>query len=141
MKVHRNSKGFTLIELLIVIAIIGVLAAIAIPAYTGYTKRAKMGEVIHAMGAIKSSVAVYYSEAGATQDAADAGTIRTIYGVDVPIGRATFSYDAASRTITGDPVDALGVAGTITLTANPDFKGWNWGSPDGMDEAYIPKNS
>ncbi|OPX92519.1 MAG: Fimbrial protein precursor [Syntrophorhabdus sp. PtaU1.Bin002] len=139
MKVHRNTKGFTLIELLIVIAIIGVLAAIAIPAYTGYTKRAKMGEVIHAMGAIKSSVSVYYSEAGATQDAANADTIRTIYGVDVPIGRAAFSYDAANRQITGDPVAALGVDGTLTLTASTDFKTWTWAG-NGMDEAYVPKN-
>lgn len=141
MKVHRNSKGFTLIELLIVIAIIGILAAIAIPAYTGYTKRAKMGEVIHAMGAIKSAVSVYYSEAGATQDAADAGAIRTTYGVDVPTGRAAFSYSTATGNgvITGDPVAALGVDGTLTLTASTDFKTWTWAG-NGMDEAYVPKN-
>lgn len=139
MKVHRNSKGFTLIELLIVIAIIGILAAIAIPAYTGYTKKAKMGEVIHAMGAIKSAVSVYYSEAGETQDANDAAAIKTTYGVDVPIGRAAFSYDAGDRQITGDPNNDLGVDGTLTLTADEDFKTWTWDS-NGMDKAYVPKN-
>ena len=62
LKVHRNSKGFTLIELLIVIAIIGILAAIAIPAYTGYTRKARVQEIIHSMGAVKTAVMAYYTE-------------------------------------------------------------------------------
>ncbi|WP_028893309.1 pilin [Syntrophorhabdus aromaticivorans] len=137
MKVHRNSKGFTLIELLIVIAIIGVLAAIAIPAYTGYTKKAKVGEIIHALGAIKSAVSVYYSEAGATTDATTADLIRTTYGVDVPTGRASFQYTATSREIQATS-KITGVTGTMTLTGSTDFKTWTW---DGtMDKAYIPKN-
>jgi type IV pilus assembly protein PilA len=137
IKVQRNSKGFTLIELLIVIAIIGILAAIAIPAYTGYTKKAKTGEIIHAMGAIKNAVAVYYSEASATQDAADAAAIKTIYGVDVPTSRATFAYDSATRVITGTS-SIPGVTGNITLTGTADFKNWSWGGS--VDASYIPKN-
>ncbi len=65
LKVHRNSKGFTLIELLIVIAIIGILAAIAIPAYTGYTRKARVQEVVHSMGAVKTAVMAYYTEKSA----------------------------------------------------------------------------
>lgn len=137
IKVHRNSKGFTLIELLIVIAIIGILAAIAIPAYTGYTRKAKVGEIIHALGAVKNAIVVYYSEAGSTQDAATGAAIKTAYGVDVPEGKATFAYVAATRTITATSLIS-GVSGTITLTGAEDFKTWTWGGT--VDAAYIPKN-
>ncbi|HEY3277728.1 MAG TPA: pilin [Syntrophorhabdaceae bacterium] len=144
-KAQRGEKGFTLIELLIVIAIIGILAAIAIPAYTGYTKKAKVGEVVHAMGALKNAISVYYSEAGSTQDAsvaqgdASGGTLKTLYGVDVPTGRAGFTYTAATRVIDatfaniGSGVDTK----HLTLTGQPDYKTWNWGGD--VDNAYKPK--
>lgn len=137
IKVQRNSKGFTLIELLIVIAIIGILAAIAVPAYTGYTKKAKVGEVIHAMGAIKNSVAVYYAEAGAAVVAGTAADIKTNYGVDVPTNRALFQV-AADGTITAT-LQAIGAdvdATTLTLTT-ADFKTWAWGGT--LPASYKPK--
>jgi type IV pilus assembly protein PilA len=141
IRIDRNSKGFTLIELLIVIAIIGILAAIAIPAYTGYTKKAKVGEVIHALGAIKNSVAVYYSEASSTVDAADAAAIKATYGVDVPTSRATYQYSAGTGTITatftnvGSGVDGF----TLTLSnTSGDFKTWAWGG--NVDASYRPKS-
>ena len=141
IKVQRNSKGFTLIELLIVIAIIGILAAIAIPAYTGYTKKAKVGEAIHALGAIKNSVAVYYSEAGATQDAADVDAIKTIYGVDIPTNRATYRYDSTARAITATFTNVGAGVDTTTLTltngAN-DYKTWTWGGT--VPASYQPKS-
>lgn len=145
IKVQRDSKGFTLIELLIVIAIIGILAAIAIPAYTGYTKKAKVGEVVHALGAVKNAISVYYSEAGATQSATVAqgdtsgGTVKQIYGVDVPTGRAGFAYDGASRTITATFANiGSGVDGaTLTLTGSADYKTWTWGGT--VDASYKPK--
>jgi type IV pilus assembly protein PilA len=133
MKIQRNSKGFTLIELLIVVAIIGILAAIAIPNYMNYTRRAKMGEVIHAMGAIKNAVSVYYSETGTTVAAADADAIRTAYGVDVPTGKATFGYSAG--VITASPT--FGVSGNVTLTTT-DYKSWTWAGT--VESSYLPKN-
>jgi type IV pilus assembly protein PilA len=146
LKVQRGSKGFTLIELLIVIAIIGILAAIAIPAYTGYTKKAKVGEVVHAMGAIKNAVSVYYSESGTgTLDAADAATIRRLYGVDVPTGKATFAYTQANRRITATFTNiGSGVNGTtMALNGSTDYKTWTWGdtaSGSTVEASYIPKN-
>ena len=141
IRVDRDSKGFTLIELLIVIAIIGILAAIAIPAYSGYTKKAKVGEVIHSVGAIKNAVSVYFSEAGNSVDSADVAAIKTTYGVDIPTNRATYAYDATNRRITatftnvGTGVDTK----TITLenTAG-DYKVWTWGGT--ADASYIPKS-
>lgn len=146
LKIQRNSKGFTLIELLIVIAIIGILAAVAIPSYTGYTKKAKVAEVVHAMGAIKNAVCVYYSENGVrTIDAADAATIKTNYGVDVPINRAAFAYvggavagAGGTSTITATFANiGSGVDGQTLIISSTDYKNWTWSGS--VDASYKPK--
>src|SRR5262245_61714537 len=53
-------SGFTLIELMITIAIIGILAAIALPAYQDYTVRARMSEVVLALGTCRTRVSEVY---------------------------------------------------------------------------------
>ena len=157
LKVHRNSKGFTLIELLIVIAIIGILAAIAIPAYSSYTKRAKVQEVIHAMGAVKTAVMAYYTESGEVPAANTAALITTTFGIDVPTKYLTsmaVTARAANSGTGGDIISTFyngantatqrsigsGVSGgVLTLTPDASFKGWSW-SQTGMEDAYLPKN-
>lgn len=158
LKVQRNSKGFTLIELLIVIAIIGILAAIAIPAYSSYTKKAKVQEVIHSMGAVKTAVMAYYTEAGAVPAADDAAAIKATFGIDVPIkylssmsvserqATATTGGVISSTFYDGDNTTTQksigsGVSGeTITLTPDASFKQWTWDRSNGLDSAYLPKN-
>lgn len=147
LKVHRNSKGFTLIELLIVIAIIGILAAIAIPAYTGYTRKAKVQEVIHAMGAVKTAVMAYYTETGVAPDAGKAGSaalINTELGVDVPT-KYLASMTATNGIITstfvaaGQP-HAIGgdVDGTnVIMTPDASYKDWTWSGS--LPASYRPK--
>ena len=147
LKVQRNSKGFTLIELLIVIAIIGILAAIAIPAYTGYTRKAKVQEVIHAMGAVKTAVMAYYTETGTAPDASKAGSadlIRSELGVDIPI-KYLSSMTATNGTITatllaaGQP-NAIGgdVDGKdVIMTPDPSYKNWTWSGT--LSSSYRPK--
>jgi type IV pilus assembly protein PilA len=147
MKISRNKKGFTLIELLIVVAIIGILAAIAIPAYTGYTAKAKVAGVVHAIGAIKSAVAAYYTEANSYPAAADAAAIKTTFGVDVPTQYATFGVAAnAAGTSTG-VITATITAGRITgeldgttISLTPDWssKIWTWGGT--APASYVPKS-
>ena len=61
----RGKKGFTLIELLIVVVIIGILAAIAIPMYRSHTTKARMSEVVNALGHLAKTVGLYQDEAGA----------------------------------------------------------------------------
>ena len=147
LKVHRNSKGFTLIELLIVIAIIGILAAIAIPAYTGYTRKAKVQEVIHAMGAVKTAIMAYYTETGAAPDAARAGSAALInanLGVDVPTKYLT-SMVATGGIITAQflPAGAANAIGgdvdnsNVILTPDATYKNWTWGGS--LPAAYRPK--
>jgi type IV pilus assembly protein PilA len=138
MKMRRNTKGFTLIELLIVVAIIGILAAIAIPAYSGYTAKAKVAGVIHTIGAIKSAVAAYYTEAGAATAAADAAAIKTTFGVDVPEQYATVAVAASGEiTATVRNVNADVNTKTIILTPNWGTKIWSWGGS--VDPSFLPK--
>jgi type IV pilus assembly protein PilA len=148
MKVQRNAKGFTLIELLIVIAIIGILAAIAIPAYTGYTRKAKVQEVIHSMGAVKTAVMAYYTEAGkGPSNGASAGDIKTNLGVDVPVkyltSIAVTATDSATvgSAITATLNDVIGgdtVNATTILTSDNSYKTWTWSGT--LPPTYMPKN-
>ncbi|NMC95120.1 MAG: prepilin-type N-terminal cleavage/methylation domain-containing protein [Syntrophorhabdus sp.] len=158
LKVQRNSKGFTLIELLIVIAIIGILAAIAIPAYSSYTKRAKVQEVIHSMGAVKTAVMAYYTEAGEVPAAANADVVKETFGIDVPVKflESMTVTERQANQATGGVINAVfyngantatkksigsGVSGeTITLTPDAAFKQWTWSKSSGLDDAYLPKN-
>jgi type IV pilus assembly protein PilA len=138
VKVHRNSKGFTLIELLIVIAIIGILAAIAIPAYTGYTKKTKVSGVVSAMGAVKSAIAAYYTEAGASVVASGLGAVNSSYGISPPTQYISdMNVEAGgniSTTLTNIGSDVNATALTLNTT---DYKQWSWGG--NLPPAYMPK--
>jgi type IV pilus assembly protein PilA len=143
MKVKRGTKGFTLIELLIVVAIIGILAAIAIPAYSSYTAKAKIAGIVHSMGAVKTAVAAYFTEAGSipVTTAATAAAIKATYGLDAPEQYGTLAVTGATGVITatilGNVKSDL-TNQTITLTPDADFKTWAW---DGtaVVKPYLPK--
>jgi type IV pilus assembly protein PilA len=150
LKVHRNSKGFTLIELLIVIAIIGILAAIAIPAYTGYTRKAKVQEVIHAMGAVKTAVMAYYTESGAAPTVADAATIMSQLGVDVPTkylssmsitaGVISATFYSGANTATNKDIGGDVSSSVVLLTPTGDYKNWTFsGGTPPLPITYMPK--
>ena len=57
-----KTYGFTLLELMIVVAIIGVLAALAIPKYRDMIEKSREGATKGNIGAIMSSLAIYYSD-------------------------------------------------------------------------------
>jgi type IV pilus assembly protein PilA len=52
--------GFTLIELMITVAIVGILASIALGQWRDYTRRARMSEVVLALGNCKTRVSESY---------------------------------------------------------------------------------
>jgi len=140
----RSKKGFTLIELLIVVAIIGVLAAIAIPMYKAHTTKARVSEVVNALGHLAKAVGMYQDEAGAAvwPDCPDMASIQTSLGVGLSAIRiSAIRIDPGTRTIEatlwniGVEVDGR----TLALSANQNGDGsiaWQWGGT--IPQAYMP---
>ena len=140
LKIQRGSKGFTLIELLIVIAIIGILAAIAIPSYTGYVKRAKVQEVVHSMGAVKTAVMAYYTESNAGTPLLDVNGIKTTLGVDIPIKYLTENgrngwYSSMARPPAAALLPRRSPNGNEYGDAESD---WIWGGWNNSDTLSCP---
>jgi prepilin-type N-terminal cleavage/methylation domain-containing protein len=141
----RGKRGFTLIELLIVVAIIGILAAIAIPMYRSHTTKAKMSEVVNALGHIAKAIGLYQDEVGAAvwPDCPDRAAIQTSLGVglssirisDARIDQATKTIEVTLNNI-GLEVDGR----TLILVGNQNGDGsiqWQWGGT--VPQAFIPK--
>jgi type IV pilus assembly protein PilA len=144
-KEMRGKKGFTLIELLIVIAIIGILAAIAIPMYKSHTIKAKMTEVVNAIGHIAKAVGIYQDEVGATvwPDCPNMAAISTSLGVGLSNLRISSArVDQATQTIevTIMNIDAEVDGRTLILIGNQNGDGsilWQWGGT--VPQAYMPR--
>ena len=64
MKNQLKNEGFTLIELLLVITILGILAAIAIPRLYPQTEKARVGEALSILGAIRQGQEAYFLRKG-----------------------------------------------------------------------------
>jgi len=141
----KGGKGFTLIELLIVIAIIGILAAVAIPMYKSHTTKARMTEVVNAIGHVAKAVGLYQEEAGATvwPDCPDMAAIHTTLGVglsNIRISSARVDQSTQSIEVTlaniGPEVDGR----TLVLIGNLNGDGsilWQWGGT--IPQAFLPR--
>lgn len=57
---QRSQAGFTLVEMIITICIVGILASIAIAQMRDYSRRAKVSEVVMAVGKCKNTVSESY---------------------------------------------------------------------------------
>ena len=60
-KTKNSRSGFTLIELVIVIVVLGILATQAIPTYLSLVDDAKKAGAKANLGALRSSISVYYA--------------------------------------------------------------------------------
>ena len=91
MKRNRSRSGFTLLELLMVVIIIGILASLAVPQYLKTTEKARMGEALSMLGALRGSAVRYVAENGVAPP--DGGPI-TVLDVDpaTAAGTPNFTY-------------------------------------------------
>ncbi|PPK72779.1 type IV pilus assembly protein PilA [Methylobacter tundripaludum] len=119
LSMKKAQQGFTLIELMIVVAIIGILAAVAIPAYQDYTIKAKIGNALTSVDALKTAVGVCAQEAGGILTNCSTGSNGVpVFTATKEMASATVAAGVITATLAtgiGTGVDGLAITFTPTV--------------------------
>lgn len=119
LSMKKAQQGFTLIELMIVVAIIGILAAVAIPAYQDYTIKAKIGNALTSVDALKTAVGVCAQEAGGILTNCSTGSNGVpVFTATKEMASATVAAGVITATLAtgiGTGVDSLAITFTPTV--------------------------
>jgi len=118
----KSKKGFTLIELMIVVAIIGILAAVAIPRFAQMLDKSREGATKGNLGAIRSSVSIYYAEKEGVWPA-DLSSSYTSYLYPIPPAKANQLGNVSTVTLAADVPAAAGTGWAYVTTAGATFVG------------------
>ena len=107
----KQNRGFTLVELLITIAILGILASVAVPRLFPQTERARSGEAITILSAIRQGEEAFTLENGVyiALAASDTDVDWNQIGMDNPNNNADFFAYAVA---VGNPATTFTATGT-----------------------------
>jgi type IV pilus assembly protein PilA len=145
------APGFTLIELMITVAIIGILAATALPAYQSYTTRARLSEVVLALGACRTSITELYQSSGSAPGLNNwgcegvtskyVGSLATDNNGVVTATIAGISAVVNGRTVTMIPMVTIGTPADVTTDMGLGLQAWTCGSAGTtVDKSYLPSS-
>jgi len=147
----RSVQGFTLVEVMVVVGVIGILSSVAVPAYNKYTVRAKITEVILALGACRTTISEVYVSGGDAPGAGNWGceataSSRYVASVDTDnngVARATITNIAAG--INGKRITLRPLINGTPANAQADMgksvTEWRCGGPGtNLQEEYLPSS-
>jgi len=145
------AQGFTLIELMITVAIVAILAAIALPAYQGYTTRAKLSEVVLALGACRTSITELYQSGGSGPGANNwgceavssryVGSLATDDNGVVTATIAGISTTVNGKTVTIIPMVTTGTPADVITDMGRGLQAWSCGGTGTtVDKSNLPSS-
>ncbi len=126
-KTSVSAMGFTLIELMIVVAIIGILAMVAVPKFADLINKSKEGATKGSLGAIRSSLTVYYGEQEGQYPTDALATLAPKYLESIPLAKTPPAHADASGVVaagSGTVSDANGWVYNNDRTQTTGSGGW-----------------
>jgi type IV pilus assembly protein PilA len=145
------APGFTLIELMITVAIVAILAATALPAYQNYTTRARLSELVLALGACRASITELYQSSSSGPGANNWGCegvnskyVGSFATDDNGVVTATIAGISAAvngQTVTMIPMVTVGTPANASTDMGSGLQAWLCGGAGTtVGKSYLPSS-
>jgi uncharacterized RDD family membrane protein YckC/Tfp pilus assembly major pilin PilA len=136
-KSHRSTAVIIAVSIIPAFVIVGILAAIAIPAYSDYMNKAKVFEASMLFEGAKIEVETYMQDTGQFPSAlGESVTISGAYVASIELNSQEYYIQATMRE---DESTIGGKTIRWTYVAEQDTWICSAGSPNGVDEKYLPR--